>query len=336
LIVDLGGTIVGEPLVTVVVATRNRPQVLSRALDGVKSQRFDDYEVVVMDDGSPDEAACANREMVSSHGKRFSYQYIGSPRSQGSGPSVVRNEAVRQAHGRYLAFCDDDDAWIDFDFLGCAVEELERSGLSLLLGNQRTVRDGTIVSDDWMPAATGRARDLGWGEGGEVYRLARAEVLQRPGYGHLNFTVVRRSLYEGVGGLWEATRFAEDVDLFVRLADRCEEILYRPKPCADHYVPGHGSGSASSRIAVREQRLLEALVYDHCLVSSTSREARHYVALSASTNAKLLCEILKQEGRLPEATLFARRALAACVRPKWAGYTVWLALRGWMGKKRRA
>ncbi|RMF83313.1 MAG: glycosyltransferase, partial [Nitrospirae bacterium] len=59
------------PLVTVVVPTRDRPELLGEALEGIAEQRFSDYEVVVVDDSPGGEAAAVNRQVVRRFGDRF-------------------------------------------------------------------------------------------------------------------------------------------------------------------------------------------------------------------------------------------------------------------------
>lgn len=90
------------PLISVVVCTCNRPQLLPRALASVLRQDCPDFEVVVVDDGStppaelPEAAAGRARLVRTEHG----------------GVGAARAAGLRAARGELIAYCDDDDEWL--------------------------------------------------------------------------------------------------------------------------------------------------------------------------------------------------------------------------------
>jgi glycosyltransferase involved in cell wall biosynthesis len=95
----------GRPSVTVVIPTRDRPQLLSRAIESVLAQ---DYKgsiecVVVFDRGSP-----ASPPHVSREGRTVAVIRNGRT----PGPAGARNAGADAATGELLAFCDDDDEWL--------------------------------------------------------------------------------------------------------------------------------------------------------------------------------------------------------------------------------
>lgn len=90
--------------VSVIIPTYNRADYLKQTLESVTKQTYQNIEVFVIDDGSPnDEAAkvCANFEKVI---------YIKIDNS--GGPARPRNIGIKRAKGKYLAFVDDDDIWL--------------------------------------------------------------------------------------------------------------------------------------------------------------------------------------------------------------------------------
>jgi glycosyltransferase involved in cell wall biosynthesis len=326
-----------SPLVSIIVPTRNRPEALMSALHGVQAQSFGDYEVLVMDDGS--EAAVTNRyaELLGRLDARFAVHQRDNPTPRGSGPSVIRNLGLSLARGKYIAFCDDDDQWTDPGFLEDAVGALEDSCADLLLGNQITVRKGETVKADWLPRLTAAAAPERRLPDREVYRLRRAEVLRRPGYGHLNFTVASRRLIEDVGAFWEGIAYTEDIDLFVRLVDRCNTVLYRPRPNACHHAPdGEVRSSASNRLSALDRRLIEALMYQHALTCCSSPEALSYLRAGALNTDKGIVQLLVADGHVEAAAVFARRGLAAQAGLKWAAYSAWLSLKAMWRKRSQA
>lgn len=92
------------PLVSVLIPTYNRPEMLRLTLDSVLNQTFSDFEVIVVDDGTPsgeNEGICKAFQKV---------QYFKIANS--GGPSKPRNYGIQKANGKYVAFLDDDDLWL--------------------------------------------------------------------------------------------------------------------------------------------------------------------------------------------------------------------------------
>ena len=91
----------GEPLISVVVPTRDRPEQLERCLAALERQTAaDSIEVIVVDDGS------ANRAAVEDAVK--DRPRVRLVRLDGAGPAAARNSGVRAARGRYICLTDDD------------------------------------------------------------------------------------------------------------------------------------------------------------------------------------------------------------------------------------
>ena len=89
-----------NPSVSVVIATYNRAQFLPETIDSVLHQRFQDFELIVVDDGSTD----GTREVLGAYGARLRYIY-----QENCGPSAARNLGVRNARGAWIAIQDSDD-----------------------------------------------------------------------------------------------------------------------------------------------------------------------------------------------------------------------------------
>ena len=90
------------PFFSIIVPTYNRVELLRRTLESVWAQRFTDFEVIVIDDGSTD----GTREWLAIHGQPAHV----IPQAN-SGPSAARNAGAKHARGEYLAFLDSDDLW---------------------------------------------------------------------------------------------------------------------------------------------------------------------------------------------------------------------------------
>ncbi|HPA63161.1 MAG TPA: glycosyltransferase [Spirochaetota bacterium] len=89
-----------KPFFSVIIPVFNRKEFLERAMNSVFSQDFQDYELVIVDDGSTD-----GLENFS-----FSSDVI-IFRKENGGVSSARNSGIRIAQGKYIAFLDSDDEW---------------------------------------------------------------------------------------------------------------------------------------------------------------------------------------------------------------------------------
>lgn len=93
-----------HPLVSVIIPTYNRADFLKLTLESVCNQTYPNIEVIIIDDGTPNDTnllLCEKFEKV---------KYIKIENS--GGPSKPRNVGILEAKGKYIAFVDDDDLWL--------------------------------------------------------------------------------------------------------------------------------------------------------------------------------------------------------------------------------
>jgi GT2 family glycosyltransferase len=101
---------------SVVIPTYNRAHLLANTLESVWQQRFRDYEVIVVDDGSNDDTQAYLQGLSNK---------VRVIRQERRGPGAARNMGARQAHGDYVAFLDSDDLWFPWtlDVFARAIQE---------------------------------------------------------------------------------------------------------------------------------------------------------------------------------------------------------------------
>ncbi len=92
-------------LVSVIVPTHNRPDLLARTLKSILNQTFSNLQIIVVSNGmSPQNKKAASKF----NDKRIEYY----DQENTGGPSAPRNLGIEKAKGEFLAFCDDDDIWM--------------------------------------------------------------------------------------------------------------------------------------------------------------------------------------------------------------------------------
>ncbi len=99
-------SVVGNPLVTVVLPVYNRRRLVFRAIESVHAQTHRDFELVVVDDGSTDGL---ERELLLMVLERRSMRYM---KHANRGLAATRNIGIHAALGRYVTFLDSDDEYL--------------------------------------------------------------------------------------------------------------------------------------------------------------------------------------------------------------------------------
>ena len=91
-------------MVSAIITTHNRKELLKRAIESVFSQTYKDMECIVVDDASTD----GTSELC----KSYPIQYIYIPKEESKGGNYGRNLGIKASSGNYCAFLDDDDYWL--------------------------------------------------------------------------------------------------------------------------------------------------------------------------------------------------------------------------------
>ncbi len=103
-----------SPAVAVVMPTHNRARFVGEAIQSVIDQRFTDWEMIIVDDGSVDDTEAAVAPFLAD--KRIRYM-----RQANAGHSAARNAGIAVTTAPLIAYLDDDNLWYP-DFLACAVD----------------------------------------------------------------------------------------------------------------------------------------------------------------------------------------------------------------------
>lgn len=191
-----------RPLVSVIMPTQNRPRLLQDALNSVRRQRYQDWEVIVVNDGGGD----VSPVVTSMPGDmRAKFVQIDLPTMHG--PAAARNVAIKAAKGDVLAFLDDDDLYSP-GHLQTLVSGLRASNAGIAYSAAELVEemilDGTRVEVRREPFFPG-------------LRYSRPLLLVR-NFIPINTWGVRRECFDAVGVFDEALHYLEDWDFLLRLS----------------------------------------------------------------------------------------------------------------------
>ena len=200
--------------VSIIIPTYNRADVIGNSIQSVLNQTYEQYELLIVDDGSTDDTELVIEQI---NDKRI--RYIKLPENKGV--AAARNEGIRQSKYDYIAFQDSDDYWKkeklekqmnfltampDIGLLYCPYECKKADGSSI------------IVPNDNIPMSEKQ---------GNIYEY----MLQRNTIGTPS-VLLRKECLEKSGMFCESLTCLEDWELFLRIsrdyriAFQCEPLLY--------------------------------------------------------------------------------------------------------------
>jgi glycosyltransferase involved in cell wall biosynthesis len=194
-------------MVSVIIPTYNRMEYILDAVESVLAQTFEDFEVLVVDDGSTDNT----REVLAS----ISSDRVFTFHKPNRGVASALNFGIERARGSYIARLDSDDMFLP--------EKLE---LQVKVLNEKP-GVGLVYTQAYNTDAKGEITEL-YPEGhtppGEPLRALRYSL-----FAPSQSIMFRRELLRETGLFDEGLRIAEDWDFFIRMAQNCR-LYYIAKP----------------------------------------------------------------------------------------------------------
>ena len=133
---------------SIIIPVYNAEKTLERCLNSIRAQSFDDYEVLLIDDGSEDGSFAICRALAE-RDARFKAMH-----KENRGPSAARNEGLKRVRGRYVCFIDSDD-FAAPDYLESLYWKIKESSPDILFfGYHLTDREGNILETRIPPSET--------------------------------------------------------------------------------------------------------------------------------------------------------------------------------------
>jgi len=185
-----------RPLISIIIPTRNRAALLPAAIDSVLSQTLQDFELIVVDDGSTD----TTKEIVRDYGSRITCLRI-----EPSGPSAARNRGIASARADLIAFLDSDDRWLPRKLERQIEHHLSHDAVMISQTREVWIRNGVRVN-----ARAKHRMCSGW-----IYEQCLPLCIVSP-----SSVMIHRRVFEHVGLFDESMPACEDYDLWLRIAPR--------------------------------------------------------------------------------------------------------------------
>jgi len=231
---------VSEPRVSVVLPTWNRKRLLGEAIASVLAQTYQDYEVLVVDDGSTDGTAAWVQESVTDARVR----YLGQ---ENRGVSAARNAGIRAARGELIAFQDSDDLWLPSK-LARQVPLFDRPEVGFVFCGSARQDGAGGFREVRHPGAEYRGHAVG--------AMIRRNMMPTPS------VMIRKRIALETGPMYEDLVFGEDWNYWLRIAARCE-VDFAPEVLV-HFrdTPGGLSRLDFDRFRENTIRLFEGLYRD--------------------------------------------------------------------------
>jgi hypothetical protein len=210
------------PTVSVILPTLNRAWALGRALRGLVGQSFEDWELILVDDGSVDATIDIRRRLKEFLGER--YQDVVTSRQ---GTSAARNEGLKRSRGQYVAFLDSDDYWLPHK-LECQISALKEDREARLCFTAFST-----FSDDGAVLRANHPihRDFEGSIYPQILRI-RNNCIVTPS------VLASRDLLFDAGLFDESMHVCEDIDLWTRASRQCRVLAIRAPYVAVHIRDG--------------------------------------------------------------------------------------------------
>ena len=221
-----------KPTVSIIIPTYNRGQSIGRSIESVLSQTYQDFEVIVVDDGSTDNT----RELVAG----FNDERIRYVRhEENKGEAAARNTGIKAARCDYIAYQDSDDEWLP-EKLARQIELLENASPEV----------GVIYTGFWKTENHKRTYvPFSWvsQKNGDIHKeLLKGNFIGSP------VVLIKKECFNKVGLFDERLRNLVDWELWLRISKRYHFRCVDEPLAVAHYDSDNASDDLDSLIDALE------------------------------------------------------------------------------------
>ena len=186
-----------QPLISVVITTFNRKNLLKETLDSIQRQSFTDFEIIIVDNYSEDKT----KNFILNHPNKKIRFY----QNKNNGIIAInRNFGIKKAKGKYIAFCDDDDLW-ETDKLHRQIDFIKHHNISLCYSNAKSFNDHGTICEKYVRRVVKKShyKKLLWGN-----------------YIPNSSVIVLKKCFNDLGMLNEENKIREDYDMWLRISEK--------------------------------------------------------------------------------------------------------------------
>jgi glycosyltransferase involved in cell wall biosynthesis len=287
------------PIMSVVVPAYNVMTTIRETLESILNQTFQDFEIIVVDDGSTDETSTIVKSFSDKRMKLFS--------QSNRGLAGARNTGIHLAKGKYVAFCDSDDIW-EPEKLDLHVEHLEGDvdlGISYC-GSSLIDENGKFLKTSQRP---------------KLKHVSAADIFKRNPIGNGSVAVFRRIALDAISyrpvreterDWWfdETFKQSEDIDAWMRFALQSDWKIEGVQGLLTRYRVQPGGLSANLEKQFDTWCRMRDKVRDYA-----PRFAAKYAHVAESYQLRYLARRAFVMGHGTVAAKLARKALSKSIQP---------------------
>jgi GT2 family glycosyltransferase len=222
------------PLVSVIIPAYRAAESIAATLDAVLAQSFKEYEIIVVNDGSPDSEEL--EKALEPYRDRIVYL-----RQENQGPGGARNTGIQAARGQYVALLDADDLWLPGHLAAqLAVLEADPS-IDMVYADARIFGD--------VPEAGRTVMELCPSTGEVTFE----RLVTRQCTVHICVSLCRRETLLRAGLFDPVFRGTEDIDMWLRIARQGGRIAYQRRVLGCYRR--HAGSLSSNQVSMLEEFL---------------------------------------------------------------------------------
>lgn len=289
-----------RPFFSVIIPTYNRADFIGQTITSVLNQDFDNFELIIVDDGSTDNTA---EEVAKFENNRISYY-----QKENAERGAARNFGAEKARGEYLNFLDSDDLLYN-DHLSTASNIIQSEKVSLFALHYDLSVEGRIQSADYIPSK----------------KVINEALIKEGNFLSCNAVFIHNQIFkENKFSKNQVLAGSEDYELWLRLAARYSFNYY---PIITSTIVFHENRSvvsmSSSKMIKRKKLMLSTVFKDHTfmqkygqlkhlLVSNTNTYIALHLALQGKK--KMALKYLVSALKSSPFSLFKKRTAAIVKR----------------------
>lgn len=210
--------------ISIIIPVYKVEDCISKCIDSVRFQTYTNWELILVDDGSPDKSGAICDEYAQNDSRIKVFHIVNG------GPSNARNIGLDNATGEYVCFIDSDD-WVDDAYLQNLYNGITKDGVGVVIGGHKK-HEGELVTDRSVGSCVYLKRDfhhifaekriVHWG-----YTVAKLYNLQE---------IKKRSLRFDVN-----LKYCEDLVFFLTFWKDCDWISFIPQTDYHYMIPNTGN-----------------------------------------------------------------------------------------------